>query len=89
MSEFILEIGTEEMPARFVPRLGEELVELFERLLAEARIDHSGVRAYATPRRLVAHVSGLALAQRLWQNCLAENDWFGTTYVGTTQKNLR
>jgi len=64
MSEFILEIGTEEMPARFVPRLGQELVELFERLLAEARIDHAGVKAYATPRRLVAHVSGLALAQR-------------------------
>ncbi|PKN09239.1 MAG: glycine--tRNA ligase subunit beta [Deltaproteobacteria bacterium HGW-Deltaproteobacteria-8] len=65
MSEFILEIGTEEMPARFVPRLGEELVELFERLLAEARIDHAGVRAFATPRRLVAHVSGLGLTQRL------------------------
>ena len=65
MSEFILEIGTEEMPARFVPRLGEELVELFERLLAEARIDHGGVRAFATPRRLVAHVSGLSLVQRL------------------------
>ncbi len=65
MSEFILEIGTEEMPARFVPRLGEELVELFERLLAEARLDHAGVMAYATPRRLVAHVSGLALSQRL------------------------
>ncbi len=65
MSEFILEIGTEEMPARFVPRLGEELVELFERLLAEARIDHGGVRAFATPRRLVAHVAGLSLSQRL------------------------
>jgi len=65
MSEFILEIGTEEMPARFVPRLGEELIEIFERLLAEARIDHAGVRAFATPRRLVAHVSGLALTQRL------------------------
>lgn len=65
MSEFILEIGTEEMPARFVPRLGEELVELFERLLAEARIDHGGVKAYATPRRLVAHVSSLSLSQRL------------------------
>ena len=65
MSEFILEIGTEEMPARFVPRLGEELVELFERLLSEARIDHAGVRAFATPRRLVAHVSGLGPAQRL------------------------
>ncbi|MHC1751831.1 glycine--tRNA ligase subunit beta [Humidesulfovibrio sp.] len=65
MSEFILEIGTEEMPARFVPRLGEELVELFERLLSEARIDHGGVKAYATPRRLVAHVSSLALSQRL------------------------
>ncbi len=65
MSEFILEIGTEEMPARFVPRLGEELVELFTRLLAEARIDNAGVMAYATPRRLVAHVSGLAASQRL------------------------
>lgn len=65
MSEFILEIGTEEMPARFVPRLGEELVELFTRLLAEARIDNAGVAAYATPRRLTAHVSGLSLTQRL------------------------
>ncbi len=65
MSEFILEIGTEEMPARFVPRLGEELVELFTKLLAEARIDNAGVAAYATPRRLVAHVSGLSLTQRL------------------------
>ncbi len=65
MSEFILEIGTEEMPARFVSRLGEELVELFTRLLAEARIDNAGVAAYATPRRLTAHVSGLALTQRL------------------------
>jgi glycyl-tRNA synthetase beta chain len=65
MSEFILEIGTEEMPARFVPGLGAELEDLFTRLLAEARIDHAGVKAYATPRRLVAHVSGLALAQRL------------------------
>lgn len=65
MSEFILEIGTEEMPARFVPRLGEDLVALFTRLLAEARIEYAGVNAYATPRRLVAHVSGLAASQRL------------------------
>jgi len=65
MSEFILEIGTEEMPARFVPGLGAELEALFGKLLGEARIDHAGVRAYATPRRLVAHVSGLALTQRL------------------------
>lgn len=65
MSEFILEIGTEEMPARFVPGLGAELEGLFARLLTEARIDFSAVRAYATPRRLVAHVAGLAPAQRL------------------------
>jgi glycyl-tRNA synthetase beta chain len=65
MSEFILEIGTEEMPARFVPGLGTELEQLFERLLGEARIDHGGVRCFATPRRLVAHVAGLALGQRL------------------------
>ncbi len=65
MSEFILEIGTEEMPARFVPGLGAELQALFARLLDEARIDHAGVRAFATPRRLVAHVAGLAPSQRL------------------------
>ncbi|MEF2232057.1 MAG: glycine--tRNA ligase subunit beta [Pseudodesulfovibrio sp.] len=64
MAEFILEIGTEEMPARFVPRLAEELKAGFAALLGEAMVENGGVATYATPRRIVAHVAELADAQR-------------------------
>jgi glycyl-tRNA synthetase beta chain len=64
MAEFILEIGTEEMPARFVPRLAAELEQAVARMLGEAMIDNEGVRTYATPRRITAHVAGMADMQR-------------------------
>ncbi len=64
MAEFILEIGTEEMPARFVPKLAAELKDTFAKLLGEAMIENSGVETYATPRRIVAHVKSLADEQR-------------------------
>jgi glycyl-tRNA synthetase beta chain len=64
MAEFILEIGTEEMPARFVPKLAAELEDAFVRLLDEAMVECSGVRTYATPRRITAHVAAMADMQR-------------------------
>ncbi|CCH47706.1 glycine--tRNA ligase subunit beta [Pseudodesulfovibrio piezophilus] len=64
MAEFILEIGTEEMPARFVPRLASELKESFVKLLDEAMVHHNGVSTYATPRRITAHVVSIAETQR-------------------------
>ena len=64
MAEFILEIGTEEMPARFVPKLAEELKTAFAAQLDEAMLENGGVATYATPRRITAHVAGLADAQR-------------------------
>lgn len=48
----ILEIGTEEIPARFLPETIQKLRENGERLLGEYRLPHRNVRAYATPRRL-------------------------------------
>ncbi|WP_272699882.1 glycine--tRNA ligase subunit beta [Desulfovibrio sp. Fe33] len=63
MAEFILEIGTEEMPARFVPKLAAELEEAFAKALTESMVENEGVRCYATPRRIVAHVPSLALTQ--------------------------
>jgi glycyl-tRNA synthetase beta chain len=63
MAEFILEIGTEEMPARFVPKLAAELEEAFAKALTESMVENDGVRCYATPRRIVAHVPSLALTQ--------------------------
>ncbi|HKI80846.1 MAG TPA: glycine--tRNA ligase subunit beta, partial [Pseudodesulfovibrio sp.] len=64
MAEFILEIGTEEMPARFVPKLAAELEEAFAKGLTESMVENEGVKCYATPRRITAHVSSLALTQR-------------------------
>ena len=64
MAEFILEIGTEEMPARFVPKLAAELKVTFTKLLGEAMVENGGVATYATPRRITACVSNLADAQR-------------------------
>ena len=63
MAEFILEIGTEEMPARFVPKLAAELEEAFAKALAESMVENEGVTCYATPRRITAHVPSLALSQ--------------------------
>jgi len=64
MAEFILEIGTEEMPARFVPKLAAELKETFAKQLGEAMVENGGVTTFATPRRITAKVSTLAEAQR-------------------------
>ncbi|WP_027367265.1 glycine--tRNA ligase subunit beta [Desulfocurvibacter africanus] len=64
MPQFVFEIGTEEMPARFVPALSSELAaSLFSRL-AEAKIDCGEIHTYGTPRRLVAMVADLAESQR-------------------------
>lgn len=64
MAEFILEIGTEEMPARFVPKLAAELKETFGKLLDEAMVENGGVETYATPRRITAYIPSMADVQR-------------------------
>jgi glycyl-tRNA synthetase beta chain len=48
----ILEIGTEEIPARFVPLGMAKLKEGAERLLSEYRLIHGELKTYGTPRRL-------------------------------------
>ena len=58
-STFLLEIGTEELPADFV-RLGlQQLDERVCRDLSECRLDHGGVQTSGTPRRLVVRVDRL------------------------------
>ncbi|KAF0183672.1 MAG: glycyl-tRNA synthetase beta chain [Nitrospirae bacterium] len=58
----LLEIGTEEIPARFLPHAIERLKELSEALFSEYRIPCGRLRAYGTPRRLVL-ISELAPSQ--------------------------
>lgn len=64
MSRFVLEIGTEEIPARFFPRLHEELGELVHTALADAKVDHGEVKTFATPRRIVLCIEDVCAQQR-------------------------
>ncbi len=64
MSHFVLEIGVEEMPARFLPLLDRELRERFETLLGEAGLGFGAVATFSTPRRLVVDITGLADVQK-------------------------
>lgn len=63
MANFLLEIGTEEMPARFLPPLQAGIKELFENQLSEMDINFGSVKSYATPRRIVAYIQDLATDQ--------------------------
>ncbi|MDN5347484.1 MAG: glycyl-tRNA synthetase beta chain [Clostridia bacterium] len=57
--DLLLEIGTEEIPARFMSPALEQMEELGRRLLQEARLRFGQVAAYGTPRRLALYVTGL------------------------------
>ena len=48
----LLEIGTEEIPARFLPDAIVRMRENAASLLTEQRIPYADIRAFATPRRL-------------------------------------
>ncbi|WP_027088298.1 glycine--tRNA ligase subunit beta [Cohnella panacarvi] len=56
----LLEIGLEEVPARFVRAAMEQLKDKTEKWLTDSRIAFEEVKAYATPRRLAVQVIGLA-----------------------------
>lgn len=62
--DFILEIGTEEIPARFMRPSLEQLKELAGNLGTEYRLKYEDIAAYGTPRRLVLYITGLAEEQQ-------------------------
>ncbi len=61
---FLLEIGTEELPAGDLDDALAQLRQLAPAHLTEARLDYEGLRALGTPRRLVVLIEGLAPRQR-------------------------
>ena len=67
--KLLLEIGTEAIPAGYVPRALDELRMKAERALGEARLGNPVVRTFGTPKRLVLDVSGLATRQ---EDCVRE-----------------
>ena len=63
MATFLLEIGTEELPADFVRQALPQLEERARADLAEARLGHGSLHATGTPRRLALIIDGLAAGQ--------------------------
>lgn len=61
--ELLLEIGTEEIPADFLPKALKDMEEIIGREFAQARIRHGVVKTLATPRRLVLCVEDVAEQQ--------------------------
>ena len=59
MSELLLELFSEEIPARMQKRAGEDLVRLVSDALKEVGVEGKNARAYATPRRLALVIEGL------------------------------
>ena len=57
--DFLLEIGTEEIPAAFLPRAIEDLRERAKELFEVNRLRCRSLEALATPRRLTLLVHGL------------------------------
>ena len=64
MKEFLLEIGTEEIPAGFVPHALSDLEKLVKKDLEAQRIDFQGMKTLGTPRRLVLAIESLAERQK-------------------------
>jgi glycyl-tRNA synthetase beta chain len=64
MPDFLLEIGTEEIPARMIDGAREELARRVGELLQRERLAEGvSVQTYSTPRRLAVLASGVASAQ--------------------------
>lgn len=63
MALFVLEIGSEELPARFLAGEEEELRDRLTRAMDDAGIVHGGVRTMSTPRRAVALVDDVQALQ--------------------------
>jgi glycyl-tRNA synthetase beta chain len=62
VSTFLLEIGTEELPADFARLALPQLEQLVSRDFTEARLGHGAIRCTSTPRRLALLVSDLEAA---------------------------
>jgi glycyl-tRNA synthetase beta chain len=62
-ADFLVEIGTEELPPKALRKLMLAFSDNLGRLLTERRLAHDAIQPLASPRRIAAIVSGLAMAQ--------------------------
>lgn len=61
--DLLFELGTEEIPARFLPPAVKQMRQLAIEGLKELALDYNDLKVFTTPRRLVLAVYGLAAKQ--------------------------
>ena len=59
-ADFLVELGTEELPPKALKNLMNSFAESIEAQLREVELSFTAVKAYAAPRRLAVLVEGLA-----------------------------
>ncbi|RFU71696.1 glycine--tRNA ligase subunit beta [Peribacillus saganii] len=62
--DLLLEIGLEELPARFVTSSMEQLTDRIQKWLQEKAIEFGDVSAFSSPRRLAVLIKDVAESQR-------------------------
>jgi len=61
--DFLLELGTEELPPKLLPKLSKALTDNLKTELKTLKLDFSAIELFATPRRLAVLVHNLQLQQ--------------------------
>ena len=64
MPDLLLELFSEEIPARMQRKAGEDLKKLVTDALVERGLVYEGAKAFVTPRRLALHIAGLPVRGR-------------------------
>ncbi|MBX3085154.1 MAG: glycine--tRNA ligase subunit beta [Anaerolineae bacterium] len=62
-ADFVLEIGTEELPAGDLDNALTQMREAAPKLFSDLRLTHEGVEVHGTPRRLVVYAKSVAPRQ--------------------------
>ena len=62
-ADFLLEIGTEEIPASYIPPALNQLRKVASQSLTNARLPFEDIRTLGTPRRLTLWIKGLTALQ--------------------------
>lgn len=63
MAKYLLEVGTEELPYKFIPSAEKQLAEIAATVLQENRIEYKSLKTYGTPRRLALIVDDISETQ--------------------------
>ncbi len=62
--DLLIELGTEDLPARLLLTLINELNENLQKHLTDANLEFSSCKAFCTPRRLAIHIEALDSCQQ-------------------------